>query len=142
MTSTERTAAPLPAARPAVPEGDVELRAATTMPSFGQDLVRTLHEARSAVSALALGDDLVSDVEVSAYTALVCNGSTQGAALEAAAAIANRALGLKIHALTWAQVPGPREGTTEYQVTMTVTTPDPETGEHAGLTHHADRRRA
>ncbi|MGW6979651.1 hypothetical protein ACWGE1_09405 [Streptomyces sp. NPDC054932] len=141
MTSTDRTAAPLPATRPAVPEGDVELHAATTMPSFGRDLVRTLHEARSAVSALALTDSLVSDVEVSAYTALVCTGNTPAAALAAAAALATKAPSLEIHALSWARVPGPREGTTEFQVTITVTSPDPETGEHGGSTHHADRRR-
>ncbi|MBM9624780.1 hypothetical protein [Streptomyces zhihengii] len=80
-----------------------------------------------------------SDVEVSAFGAIVCTGDSPADALQAAAAVARRAPGLEIHALAWARADGPREGTFEYKVTMTVTAPDPATGEHSGTTHHAGR---
>ncbi len=112
-------------------------------PSFGQDLVRTLHQATTVVGGLAFGDggDGSSDVEVSAFGAIVCTGDSPADALQAAAAVARRAPGLEIHALAWARTDGPSEGTFEYKVTMTVTAPDPATGEHGGATHHADRSR-
>ncbi|MFI5868420.1 hypothetical protein [Streptomyces sp. NPDC051546] len=108
---------------------------------LGRDLVRTLHAATTAVGTLALGGtaDAASDVEVSAFAAIVCTGDTPADALEAAAAVARRAPGLEIHSLAWARTDGPREDTSEYKVTLTVTAPDPGTGEHNGTTHHTNR---
>ncbi|MET9466562.1 hypothetical protein ABZY44_17495 [Streptomyces sp. NPDC006544] len=136
MTDTAHT---LPALT--VPASETALQPQTAGPSFGQDLVRTLHAATTAVGTLALGEnpDAASDVEVSAFAAIVCTGDTPADALEAAAAVARRAPGLEIHSLAWARTDGPREDTSEYKVTLTVTAPDPGTGEHNGATHHTNR---
>ncbi|MFD0432134.1 hypothetical protein ACFQ60_47705 [Streptomyces zhihengii] len=48
-----------------------------------------------------------SDVEVSAFGAIVCTGDSPADALQAAAAVARRAPGLEIHALAWARADGP-----------------------------------
>ncbi|MEU8435404.1 hypothetical protein AB0F18_21280 [Streptomyces sp. NPDC029216] len=103
------------------------------------NLVNTLHHASKAVHAL--GETDRADVAVNAFAALVCTGDTPSAALDAAASAARQAPHLEIHAIAWARVPGPREGTTEYQLTLTVTALDPETGEHSGATHHATPQR-
>ncbi|WP_407841414.1 hypothetical protein ACE1OC_41325 [Streptomyces sp. DSM 116496] len=115
MTDTART---LPALT--VPATVAALQPQTPAgPSFGQDLVRTLHAATTAVGTLALGEnaDAASDVEVSAFAAIVCTGDTPADALEAAAAVARRAPGLEIHSLAWARTDGPCEDTAEYKVT-------------------------
>lgn len=134
MTDTHHTLA-VPAADPALQPQVL------SGPSFGQDLVRTLHQATTAVGTLALGEDgaAASDVEVSAFCAIA--GDTPADALEAAAAVARRAPGMEIHSLAWARTDGPREDTSEFKVTMTVTAPDPATGEHNGATHHTNRPR-
>ncbi|WP_157880340.1 hypothetical protein [Streptomyces katrae] len=119
-----------------VPAADATLQPQVLSgPSFGQDLVRTLHQATSVVGGLSFHDVETSDIEVSAFGAIVCTGDTPADALQAAAAVARQAPGLEIHALAWARTDGPREGTFEYKVTMTVTAPDPATGEHSGATH-------
>lgn len=93
------------------------------------------------VRALALGGngDAASDVGGSAFAAIVCTGDTPADALDAAAAVARRAPALKIHSLAWACTDGPRGDTSEYKVPLTVTAPDPVTGEHNGATHHTNR---
>ncbi|MFE2149161.1 hypothetical protein ACFXAO_03885 [Streptomyces lavendulae] len=84
-----------------------QLQPQTTGPSFGCDLVRTLHAATSTVGTLALGEnaDAASDVEVSAIAATVCTGDTPADALVAATAVAGRVPGLEIHSLAWARRP-------------------------------------
>ncbi|WP_432040996.1 hypothetical protein [Streptomyces chartreusis] len=109
-------------------------------PAFAGDLVRSLDEASSAVSALA-DQGGASDVTVSALTALVCAGTTVADALQAAADVARKSPGLEPHGLALARVPGPVEGVWEYQITMTVSARDPLTGEFCAPTHHADRPR-
>ncbi|MFK0016334.1 hypothetical protein [Streptomyces sp. NPDC091027] len=138
MTDTQPPALPAPART----SPDTALQPqALVGPSFGQDLVRTLHQATTVVGGLAFGDgaDAASDVEVSAFGAIVCTGDSPADALQAAAAVARQAPDLEIHALAWARTDGPREDSFEYKVTMTVTAPDPATGEHGGTTHHATR---
>ncbi|MGW1767705.1 hypothetical protein ACWCQL_27095 [Streptomyces sp. NPDC002073] len=49
---------------------------------------------------------------------------------------------MDIHSLAWARTAGPREDIFEFKVTMTVTTPDPVTGERHGATHHVHRTHA
>lgn len=136
MTDTEHT---LPA--PTVPSSEAALQPQSLGgPSFGRDLVRTLHAATTAVGTLALGENPdAADIEVSAFAAIVCTGDTPADALEAAAAVARRAPSLEIHSLAWARTDGPREDTSEYKVTLTVTAPAPGTGEHNGATHHTNR---
>ncbi|QES52023.1 hypothetical protein DEJ50_33625 [Streptomyces venezuelae] len=138
MTDAQHTALPAP------PRASTETALQPQVlagPSFGRDLVRTLHQATTVVGGLAFtdGGDGSSDVEVSAFGAIVCTGDSPADALQAAAAVARQAPSLEIHALAWARTDGPREGTFEYKVTMTVTAPDPATGEHGGTTHHAAR---
>ncbi|MET9852158.1 hypothetical protein ABZY57_04285 [Streptomyces sp. NPDC006450] len=128
MTDTAHT---LPA--PTAPSSETALQPQSLGgPSFGRDLVRTLHAATTAVGTLALGENSdAADIEVSAFAAIVCTG--------AAAAVARRAPSLEIHSLAWARTDGPREDTSEYKVTLTVTAPDPGTGEHNGTTHRSTR---
>ncbi|MFI9005516.1 hypothetical protein [Streptomyces sp. NPDC053541] len=132
-------AAHLPAARrPA--EAGVELLRAGQTPPFALDLVRSLDAASQAVTSLdPLGPS--SDVTVSALTALVCTGSTPADALEAAAEVARRSPDLEPHGLTLARVPGPVVGSWEYQITMTVSSRDPQTGEDVAPVHHGERLR-
>lgn len=141
MTDTAHTLPALTLPALTVPAPETELRPQSLGgPSFGQDFVRTLHAATTAVGTLALGENAdAADVEVSAFAAIVCTGDTPADALEAAAAVARRAPGLEIHSLAWARTEGPREETSEYKVTLTVTAPDPGTGEHNGATHHTHR---
>ncbi|MER8039394.1 hypothetical protein [Streptomyces hydrogenans] len=132
-------AAHLPAARRPV-EGGVELLRTDRTPPFALDLVRSLDEASQAVTSLdPLGP--ASDVTVSALTALVCTGSTPADALEAAAEVARKSPGLEPHGLTLARVPGPVAGSWEYQITMTVSSRDPQTGEDVAPVHHGERLR-
>ncbi|MEV7416481.1 hypothetical protein [Streptomyces sp. NPDC089919] len=134
MTDDQHTALPAPmrasmltALQPQVPAG----------PSFGRDLVRTLHQASAVVVGLASGGEAAcSDVEVSAFGAVVCTGDTPADALEAAAAVARRAPLLEIHALVWARVEGD-DSAVEYKITMTVSAPEPGVGEHGDFRHRA-----
>ncbi|MFJ3728671.1 hypothetical protein ACIPYQ_39730 [Streptomyces sp. NPDC090045] len=138
-TASDSGPAGLPATTPTT-DALLDLRAPAG-PSFGMNLVNTLHHAGKAVHSFALGDAVQADVAISAFAALVCTGDTPAAALEAAAAAARQAPELEIHSAAWARVPGPREGTSEFQLTLTVTAADPETGEHGGSTHHSASRR-
>lgn len=107
---------------------------------FAHDLVRSLDEASQAVGSLdQLGAS--SDVTVSALTALVCTGATPADALQAAAEVARQSPGLEPHGLSLARVPGPVAGMWEYQLTMTVSSRDPQTGEDSAPVHHGDRLR-
>ncbi|MGW5336196.1 hypothetical protein [Streptomyces bauhiniae] len=129
----------LPATRRPVEDG-VELPHTDRTPPFAHDLVRSLDEASQAVGALdRLGPS--SDVTVSALTALVCTGGTPADALQAAAEVARQSPGLEPHGLSLARVPGPVAGMWEYQLTMTVSTRDPQTGEDGGPVHHGERLR-
>ncbi|MCX5426091.1 hypothetical protein [Streptomyces sp. NBC_00078] len=128
----------LPAARRPF-EGAVEAVRVDTAPLFAHDLVRSLDEASEVVAGLDLSG--ASDVSVSALTALVCTGATPSAALDAAAETLRRAPTLEPHSLALARVPGAREGVWEWNITMTVSSRDPMTGEYGGLAHHADRPR-
>ncbi len=132
-------AAHLPATRRPVEDG-VELLHPDRTPPFAHDLVRSLDEASQAVGALDRLDPS-SDVTVSALTALVCTGTTAADALQAAADVARKSPGLEPHSLSLARVPGPVAGLWEYQLTMTVSSRDPQTGEHAGPVHHGERLR-
>ena len=109
-------------------------------PVFAHDVVRSLDRAAEAVGALA-DHGQPSDVSVSMFTALVCTGATPADALQAAADVARQSPTLEPHSLSLARVPGPVDGMWEWTITMTVTARDPQTGEHSGPTHHADRPR-
>jgi hypothetical protein len=129
----------LPATRNEAAAESVRSEGVLGGPAFARDLVRTLDEASAAVTSLvALGPS--SDVTVSALTALVCVGPTPADALQAAAETLRQAPALEPHGAAIARAPGPVEGLWEWHVTLTVSSPDPVTGEHGGSTHHADRR--
>lgn len=129
----------LPAAHRPAEDGVELLHPDRTLP-FAYDLVRSLDEASQAVGALdRLGPS--SDVTVSALTALVCTGATPADALRAAADVAAKSPGLEPHSLSLARVPGPVAGLWEYQLTMTVSSRDPQTGEHTAPVHHGERLR-
>ncbi|GHH56190.1 hypothetical protein [Streptomyces candidus] len=131
-------AAHLPTTRRLVEDG-VELLHPDRTPHFAHDLVRSLDEASQAVGALRI--DPSSDVTVSALTALVCTGTTWADALQAAADVARTSPGLEPHALSLARVPGPVVGLWEYQLTMTVSSRDPQTGDDVAPVHHGERMR-
>lgn len=78
-------------------------------------------------------------MQVAALTALQCVGATPAAALEMAAACAREAVGLEVHALAWARIPGADEGMWEYHVTMTVSGRDADAGDLDGPTQVAGR---
>lgn len=106
-------------------------------PRVVADLARDLTGAAGAVRSLpATGR---GDVTISAYTAVVCSGRTAADALGQAADWCLQAPQAEVHATAWARVPGDRED--EYQVTLTVSFPDEQTGEHTGDTHHATDNR-
>ncbi|MFF2146052.1 hypothetical protein [Kitasatospora sp. NPDC058190] len=120
-----------------VAEGTVVLPAP---PRVVDDLARDLTQAAAAVRAVSRsGRSTGGDVAVAAYTAVVCTGRSAARALEEAAAWCRQAPDAEVHSLAWARVPGHREGVHEYRVTMAVSFPDDETGEHPGDTHHACR---
>ncbi|MFE2829171.1 hypothetical protein [Streptomyces sp. NPDC059271] len=129
----------LPATRRPVEDG-VELLRPDRTPPFAHDLVRSLDEASQAVGALDRLDPS-SDVTVSALTALVCTGTTAADALQAAADVTRKSPGLEPHSLSLARVPGPVVGLWEYQLTMTVSSRDPQTGEDVAPVHHGERLR-
>lgn len=107
-------------------------------PRVVDDLARDLTQAAAAVRAVSrTGRTGGGDVAVAAYTAVVCTGRTAAGALEEAAAWCRQAPHSEVHSLAWARVPGHRDGVFEYRVTMAVSFPDHETGEHLGDTHHA-----
>ncbi|MFE5585159.1 hypothetical protein [Kitasatospora sp. NPDC056531] len=120
-----------------VAEGTVVLPAP---PRVVDDLARDLTQAAAAVRAVSRsGRSTGGDVAVAAYTAVVCTGRSAARALEEAAAWCCQAPDAEVHSLAWARVPGHREGVHEYRITMAVSFPDDETGEHPGDTHHACR---
>ncbi|MFG2843940.1 hypothetical protein ACGF12_12305 [Kitasatospora sp. NPDC048296] len=120
-----------------VAEGTVVLPAP---PRVVDDLARDLTQAAAAVRAVSRsGRSTGGDVAVAAYTAVVCTGRSAARALEEAAAWCRQAPDAEVHSLAWARVPGHREDVHEYRVTMAVSFPDDETGEHPGDTHHACR---
>ncbi|MFH9352566.1 hypothetical protein [Kitasatospora sp. NPDC017646] len=109
-------------------------------PRVVDDLARDLTQAAAAVRAVSRGDRTTGgDVAVAAYTAVVCTGRSAARALEEAAAWCRQAPGAEVHSLAWARVPGHRHDVFEYRVTMAVSFPDDETGEHLGDTHHSCR---
>ncbi|MFJ9843145.1 hypothetical protein ACIRYZ_22245 [Kitasatospora sp. NPDC101155] len=120
-----------------VAEGTVVLPAP---PRVVDDLARDLTQAAAAVRAVSRsGRSTGGDIAVAAYTAVVCTGRSAARALEEAAAWCRQAPDAEVHSLAWARVPGHREDVYEYRVTMAVSFPDDETGEHPGDTHHACR---
>ncbi|MFJ6618825.1 hypothetical protein ACIQOW_14770 [Kitasatospora sp. NPDC091335] len=108
-------------------------------PRVVDDLARDLTQAAAAVRAVSRTCRSGGDVAVAAYTAVVCTGRSAASALEEAAAWCRQAPDAEVHSLAWARVPGHREDVHEYRVTMAVSFPDGETGEHAGDTHRALR---
>lgn len=109
-------------------------------PRVVDDLARDLTQAAAAVRAVSRsGRTAGGDVAVAAYTAVVCTGRSAARALEEAAAWCRQAPDAEVHSLAWARVPGHRDDVHEYRVTMAVSFPDDETGEHLGDTHHACR---
>lgn len=119
-----------------VAEGAVVLPAP---PRVVDDLARDLTQAAAAVRAVSRTCRSGGDVAVAAYTAVVCTGLSAARALEEAAAWCRQAPGAEVHSLAWARVPGHRDDVHEYRVTLAVSFPDDETGEHLGDTHHARR---
>ncbi|MEV7598368.1 hypothetical protein AB0O91_13415 [Kitasatospora sp. NPDC089797] len=118
-----------------VAEGAVVLPAP---PRVVDDLARDLTQAAAAVRAVSrTGRTSGGDVAVAAYTAVVCTGRSAAGALEEAAAWCRQAPAAEVHSLAWARVPGHRDDVFEYRVTMAVSFPDHETGEHLGDTHHS-----
>ncbi|MFI9331402.1 hypothetical protein ACIGZJ_28185 [Kitasatospora sp. NPDC052868] len=108
-------------------------------PRVVDDLARDLTQAAAAVRAVSRVGRSGGDVAVAAYTAVVCTGRSAARALEEAAAWCRQAAEAEVHSLAWARVPGHREDVFEYRVTLAVSFPDHETGEHTGDTHHAPR---
>lgn len=105
---------------------------------FARELIRSISDASEAVRTLP--PQSAGDVTVTAHTATVCHGVTAAEALRAAAAFADTAPRMEIHTVALARVPGLVEGTWEYDVTLIVSSRDPQTGEPAGSTHQGDRR--
>ncbi|MEK2490449.1 hypothetical protein ACIPYS_19695 [Kitasatospora sp. NPDC089913] len=123
-----------------LPETVVEAPAALPAPPrVVDDLARDLTHAAAAVRAASRGGRSGGDLAVAAYTAVVCTGRSAARALEEAAAWCRQAPEAEVHSLAWARVPGHRDDVFEYRVTLAVSFPDRETGEHAGDTHHARR---
>ncbi|MFD0278215.1 hypothetical protein ACFVHB_30495 [Kitasatospora sp. NPDC127111] len=123
-----------------LPETVADGRAVLPAPSrVVDDLARDLTQAAAAVRAVSRGARGGGDVAVAAYTAVVCTGRSTARALEEAAAWCRQAPEAEVHSLAWARVPGHRDDVFEYRVTLAVSFPDHETGEHAGDTHHAPR---
>lgn len=115
------------------------IRQVRQAPGRFEDVARSLHEAdRAARFAGDPGGG--SDVTVSPATVVTCVGSTQADALQAAADWACEAPQMQIHAMAFARMPGPAEEVFEYHVTLTVSSPNPLTGEFDGSTHYTDRR--
>lgn len=108
-------------------------------PRVVDDLARDLTQAAAAVRAVSRARRTGGDVAVAAYTAVVCTGRSAATVLEEAAAWCRQAPEAEVHSLAWARVPGHREDVHEYRVTLAVSFPDGETGEHLGDTHHACR---
>ncbi|MFD0403340.1 hypothetical protein ACFV84_11330 [Kitasatospora sp. NPDC059811] len=119
-----------------VAEGAVVL---PTPPRVVDDLARDLTQAAAAVRAVSRVARSGGDLAVAAYTAVVCTGRSAARVLEEAAAWCRQAPGAEVHSLAWARVPGHREDVDEYRVTLAVSFPDDETGEHLGDTHRARR---
>ncbi|MFE6751585.1 hypothetical protein ACFVGM_37530 [Kitasatospora purpeofusca] len=121
-----------------LPETVVEAPAALPAPPrVVDDLARDLTHAAAAVRAASRGGRSGGDLAVAAYTAVVCTGRSAARALEEAAAWCRQAPEAEVHSLAWARVPGHRDDVFEYRVTLAVSFPDRETGEHSGDTHHA-----
>ncbi|WP_280680670.1 hypothetical protein [Kitasatospora sp. MAA19] len=108
-------------------------------PRVVDDLARDLTRAAAAVRSVSRAGRSGGDVAVAAYTAVVCTGRSAARALEEAAAWCRQAPEAEVHSLAWARVPGHRHDVDEYRVTLAVSFPDDETGEHLGDTHRARR---
>ncbi|MFE7558901.1 hypothetical protein [Kitasatospora sp. NPDC057500] len=108
-------------------------------PRVVDDLARDLTRAAAAVRSASRDGRGGGDLSVAAYTAVVCTGRSAARALEEAAAWCRQAPEAEVHSLAWARVPGHRDDVFEYRVTLAVSFPDHETGEHVGDTHHARR---
>ncbi|MER5356033.1 hypothetical protein ABT093_37645 [Kitasatospora sp. NPDC002551] len=123
-----------------LPETVVEAPAVLPAPPrVVDDLARDLTRAAAAVRSASRDGRSGGDLAVAAYTAVVCTGRSAARALEEAAAWCRQAPEAEVHSLAWARVPGHREDVDEYRVTLAVSFPDRETGEHVGDTHHARR---
>ncbi|MER6365826.1 hypothetical protein [Kitasatospora sp. NPDC001527] len=96
------------------------------------DVIRAAGAVRSMPDR---GSMVEADVSVVAYTAVVAAGNTPADALQTAAEWARQAPTAEIHSMQIARVPGPRVDLTEFRVTLAVSFPDAETGEHRGDTH-------
>ncbi|MEU8510494.1 hypothetical protein AB0C76_02735 [Kitasatospora sp. NPDC048722] len=131
------TEAPIVSAN--LPEAVAEGSVLPAPPRVVGDLARDLSQAAAAVRAVSRAGGSGGDVAVAAYTAVVCTGRSAARALEEAAAWCRQAPGAEVHSLAWARVPGHRDDVYEYRVTLAVSFPDEETGEHCGDTHHARR---
>lgn len=107
---------------------------------FRYDLPRHLSQADAAARFATDPRDSDSDITVSAAALVLCAGSDQAAALQAAADWASEAPHMEIHSIAWARVPGPVEETWEWHATLIVSSRDPRTREVDGSTHHGDRR--
>ncbi|MFF2660619.1 hypothetical protein ACFVUH_25065 [Kitasatospora sp. NPDC058032] len=108
-------------------------------PRVVDDLARDLTRAAAAVRSASRDGRSGGDLAVAAYTAVVCTGRSAARALEEAAAWCRQAPEAEVHSLAWARVPGHRDDVDEYRVTLAVSFPDQETGEHVGDTHRARR---
>ncbi|MFE7194457.1 hypothetical protein [Kitasatospora sp. NPDC057541] len=98
--------------------------------TLANDLIRASQSIRSM-------DTEESDVSIVAHVAILCTGPTAADALQSATNWARQATTAEVHALAIARVPGPRPGASQVCLTLTVSYPDPETGEFTGETHHA-----
>ncbi|MEU7095911.1 hypothetical protein [Kitasatospora aureofaciens] len=96
------------------------------------DVIRAAGAVRSMPDR---GSMLQADVSVVAMAGVVCAGETFADALHSAAEWSRQAPTAEVHSVQVARVPGPREGLSEYRLTIGATFPDPETGDHRGDTH-------
>jgi hypothetical protein len=100
--------------------------------ALDQDMQEAAHAARHMPDQ---GRWPQSDISITAYTAVVVAGSTLAAAFTAAAAWCERSPHAEVHATHTAKIPGHCDGEWEWRVVLTVSYPDPTTGEHEGDTH-------
>ncbi|WP_344444535.1 hypothetical protein [Kitasatospora nipponensis] len=139
---TEFGPLPTPSASGPLPCASEDTPVLPAPPRIAADLTRDLGGAAGAVRAMPPSGGPRADVTIAAYAAVVCTGSSAADALEQAARWCRQARQAEIHATTWARIPGHREDLWEYQLSLQVSFPDPETGEHSAHTHHGARPRS
>lgn len=122
-----------------VAPGDVvplEGPALPAAPGSVRDAVHDLQQAWTAVQYVGAGGR--ADVSATLQTAVLCSGSSQAEAMQAATDFIRESPRVELHSIAWARLPGHAVDTWEYQATLIVSYPDAY-GETTGDTHHGRR---